>query len=603
MSKLVVFRPQHIDARLNFRDYIAAAKTVPMFKPYGIKWDDDTWILTGLAKPTRSSSEPMVRFGVYKGCKVPLAGNLAQFARAYVALGIGKSFGNPYQEMKYTKPVLRMRDLQEAMVELGVPCPTELTPEVIEITCEKLAKRSTTKNGLMQSQANLKWVFDAMREAKLLCKPFEWTPPISGRGSFLRRSRIMPEKSRTRGLTTDEVTAIATAFHRAETPKEQITTGILALLCCVPARIEELLELPADTKVTKIPGQGYRAGIRWWPKKGGAPQIKWVPDAMLPVARLALERLRRHTSSARKLAKEVMAGRASIDEPRHWPYIAESSPITYDRALMVTPHRLLSKHSPDFRRIERIYYQQVVRLISRSYKDTENIFDEMRITLPDGSPVDITTHMMRHYLNTIANRASVPQADIALWSGRKSLGQNAAYDHESPQELINRVRATFPKSESLVKIPIDQQADFDVAQIKETAHTTPFGWCLQSLRQSPCEMYGKCLNCQNLVCIKGADGKLENIRRELDREKQLRQKALEKQAEGLKVNPRWFEQFDSRIQRLTELVDVLSNPKVTDGSPVMLKESKRLPQFRTTGPRVKPPKTLIEQHPSQKLKG
>lgn len=603
MSRLITFNPQHVDARLNFRDYITAAKTVPMFEPYGIDWNDDTWILTGLARPTRSTSEPMVRFGVYKGCKIPLSGSLAQFARAFVALRIARSLGFPYQEMKFTKPVLRMRDLQAAMEEVGVPCPTELTPEVMEVTCEKLEKRSSTKNGLMQNQAHLKWVFDELRDAKLLCTPFEWTPPVSGRGSYFRRSRILPEQSRTRSLTSDEVAAIAKAFRQAETPKEQIATSILALLCCVPARIEEILELPADTEVTKVPGQGYRSGIRWWPKKGGAPQVKWVPDAMLPIARLALRRLRTHTNDARELARKAIAESAEIRKPRHWPYITDSSKITYDRALMITPHRLLSKQTPDFGRIERINYQQVVRLVSRSYKDTQNIFDEMGITLPNGSPIDITTHMMRHYLNTIANRASVPQADIALWSGRKSMGQNTAYDHESPQELVNRVRATFKKADSLERIPIDQQADFDVAQIKETAHTTPFGWCLQSLRMSPCEMYGKCLNCQSLVCIKGADGKLENIRRELEREKQLRRKAVERQADGLNINPRWFEQFASRIQRLTELVDVLSNPAVTDGSPVMLRDSPRLPQFRTTGRRVKPAQNPMEEQSSQKLKG
>lgn len=279
MAEIIRFDPRHIDARLNFRDYLEAARTLPFLKPYGIEWHCDTWDLTGLAKPVRGSVAPVIRFGAYKGCTEPLQGPVAEFARAYVAFKIAESLGAPRQVMKYTGPVLRIRAMQEAMSEAGVSCPTELTPEIFELTCEKIAQASKAKTGLTQLQAQLKWVFDAMREAQILRVPFEWAPPLarSNRAGASRRTRTKADDTRSRPLTTDEVTAIATAFHRAKSPKEQVATSILALLCCVPARIEELLELPADTEVLKHPGQGYRSGIRWWPKKGGAPPSQMDP--------------------------------------------------------------------------------------------------------------------------------------------------------------------------------------------------------------------------------------------------------------------------------------------------------------------------------------
>lgn len=73
---------------------------------------------------------------------------------------------------------------------------------------------------------------------------------------------------------------------------------------------------------------------------------------------------------ARALAKSVMAGKAEMKTPKHWPHISEDSKLTYDRALMVVPHRLLSKQTPNPGRIERIEYNQIVRLVTRNFKDT-----------------------------------------------------------------------------------------------------------------------------------------------------------------------------------------------------------------------------------------
>lgn len=92
-------------------------------------------------------------------------------------------------------------------------------------------------------------------------------------------------------------------------------------------------------------------------------------------------------------------------------------------------------------------------------------------------------------------------------------------------------------------------------------------------------MFGECLNCTHLVCIKGADVKLNNIKRELERERQLKEKALDRIASGLKASPRWMELFDRKIERLEQLVSILENEDIIDGSPVMIAELGQLPQF------------------------
>jgi hypothetical protein len=47
---------------------------------------------------------------------------------------------------------------------------------------------------------------------------------------------------------------------------------------------------------------------------------------------------------------------------------------------------------------------------------------------PDGSPIRVTTHQFRPWLNTLAQEGGMSQELIARWSGRKDMAQNGAYN-------------------------------------------------------------------------------------------------------------------------------------------------------------------------------
>lgn len=562
------FVPATEDPCTNLGHYLSSAKQLPCSEGLIDQWDDSVWDLKGLAKPLRASTPPRVVFGPTKRGNPGLQGELAAFARAYVAYKIAQTLGSPKQICKYTAPVSRLRDLQEEMVQSGIITIQAISPETFDATCNRLQQRSKSENGLAQLNQSLKWVFDEMSKAKLFGSAFEWRPALmpTSRGTTSRRSRINPEKPG-RALTENELSALARAFHEASTPRQQIASSVFALLCCVPARIEELFSLPVECDILLDPGDGYKAGLRWWPKKGGLPQIKWVPEAMVPVAKKALERIKRHTAPARELASRAMKGEVEVPLPDDWPVFCPKVGINYDQALMVGLKDLLTTRETSTTVLQRITYQHIARYVSKSSYKSKTIFDELGISLPDGSPVEITSHMTRHYLNTVATRTSIPPADIARWSGRKNLSQNRSYDHETAQELLKRTRnSLFPKTQR--KIPIDEQDSWNIAVIKETAHTTPFGWCIQSLVQSPCQLHGQCLNCQNLVCIKGAEEKLVNIKRELTRTRALQEKAEIFAKSDPRLDARWTAHFDTKVQRLEQLVSVLESDETVDGSPV-----------------------------------
>lgn len=588
MVEIIKFDPRGNDCEENLARYIEAAKALPFMAISNIVWDAQTWDLAGLAKPERAGQKPSVRFGERDSSELSDGSPMGEFARAFVAFKIGEEVGTLRQVGKFTKPVVVLRILAGVMADHGLTDLSEIGPTLLDATVDHIEAQGGKDYGIAQRIKSLEWLATAFNATGVLRSPFDWSV---GNTNARLKSRIN-QFDDDRNFTTDELEAVAEAFVRAKTPRQQIITAVLALLCCAPARISEILALPVDCDVVLDPGDGYQAGLRWWPKKGGAPQVKFIPKAMVPVAQEALKRIKLHTDSARRLARAVMDGDAAFAQiPKGWPSLPGDTPLPYDRALMIAHPYTLSESEKTRSKndcVEPITYHQIMGGL-QGQEGVATVFEEMGIRLSDGSALLVNTHKPRHYLNTLANKASVPQADIALWSGRKNIQQNSAYDHETARELLARIKIARGPG-SIASIPIDDQSAYDIAQIKETAHTTQFGWCAQSLRQNPCQMFGECLNCSHLVCIKGAEGKLSNIKRELDRERQLLAKAEERIAGGLRVSPAWMEIYGRKISRLEQLVEILESNKIIDGSPVLMRKIDQIPQFDP----VAPGKTLAE---------
>lgn len=336
MSEIIPFTPRDREWDQNLADYVAAAKALPFMAISLIVWGADKWDLTGLAKPGRTSDRPVVTFAGGLSKEPPLVGAMGEFARAFVAFRIAEEFGVLRQIGKYTKPVLMMRVLIAVMAESGTGAPEDITPYMLDAAVERLRAAGGKPYGIEQRSIALEHIAKELNRAGIVRSPFDWS---IGKQVHWLASRINKYDD-ARNFTKDEIEAVAEAFVRARTPREQIVTSVLAILCSVPARISELLELPVDCDVILDPGDGFQAGLRWWPKKGGAPQVKFVPKAMVPVVEEALARIKRHTESARRLARAVLEGKAVIDRlPEGWPNFPGEVGLTYDRALMVIVRR------------------------------------------------------------------------------------------------------------------------------------------------------------------------------------------------------------------------------------------------------------------------
>lgn len=264
--------------------------------------------------------------------------------------------------------------------------------------------------------------------------------------------------------------------------------------------------------------------------------------------------------------------------PPGFPFLNEELGLKYSEALILVRRNELHPARATFNSvIEPVNVNQVNSALgARSEHGFESMFDRLGFKESDGSPVEMTTHQFRHYLNTLAQAGGLSQLDIAKWSGRVDIRQNEAYDHVSADEMVAKIRLSIgveskmfgPLAKLPKNIPISRD---EFARLKiPTAHTTDFGFCVHDYTMMPCEQNADCINCNEHVCVKGDEHKAAMVKRRLEEAQDLLERAKAAMADGYYGADRWMEHHQKTVVRLTQLAAILDDPSVPAGSIIQL---------------------------------
>lgn len=128
--------------------------------------------------------------------------------------------------------------------------------------------------------------------------------------------------------------------------------------------------------------------------------------------------------------------------PPGFPLFDRNYNLKFSDAMCVFPADSLHGNKTECRcMITRLTHSQInARIQVNNSPRADSIFEKFGFHESDGSPIRFHTHMLRHYLNTMAQDAGLSQLDIALISGRKVVAQNASYDHVSAQRRLQQAR-------------------------------------------------------------------------------------------------------------------------------------------------------------------
>lgn len=204
-----------------------------------------------------------------------------------------------------------------------------------------------------------------------------------------------------------------------------------------------------------------------------------------------------------------------------------------------------------------------------------SIFDRFKYTEDDGSPIELNTHSLRHYLNMLAQMGGMSSAEIAMFSGRKDVSQNRAYDHMTSDEvqapIADALKAGF--TATLVELPSARQiilrSQFSSAGTS-AAHTTKYGWCMHDFASEPCQLHRDCINCEEQECIKGEAHKLQNLRlfkSETELSLSRARSAASDSDWGADI---WVQHYTQTLERTNALIAILEDPAVPDGTRIRL---------------------------------
>lgn len=227
---------------------------------------------------------------------------------------------------------------------------------------------------------------------------------------------------------------------------------------------------------------------------------------------------------------------------------------------------------------------------------TDSIFDELSITDEDGSPLVITSHQPRHWLNTKLKLAGEEDWLIAKWSGRADIEQNKAYDGrtETQKSRLTKRIGQVTKGEGVMSVaktiqllePYTSDAPPPAIVLHDlglpvslkslgvdrtgAAQFTGLGFCVHNYADSPCVKNGDCAVCSDHVCMKGLPHTLDELKRlEKLYEEQLADAKLkaEKQVFGA---DRWVTASGFRLSKIRTIITMMEDPASQDGTPIRI---------------------------------
>lgn len=278
-----------------------------------------------------------------------------------------------------------------------------------------------------------------------------------------------------------------------------------------------------------------------------------------------------------------------------WPLVVDDDGLKLraDEALMVSFEGALTSTVVNKSKIYlEIPTQNNLRNFLAAKADDKNttVFERLDIRLPDGTHPRIQSHDLRHFLNTMAQRAGVPQKIIASWSGRKDLGQNMVYDHRTDEERVQDIGKGVDydevTSDELITLQMEafrgeiappskfvlsaQQSNFNEIRKKLFINVTQGGFCIGDLREELCPSAQNCINCSRHMVCAGAENSTA-IFREKARIMNLQHRELKEQLKAGRrgVTKEHVEHMAAQCRGANEMLLALNDPEAVEGTPIL----------------------------------
>ncbi|GAC1412356.1 MAG: hypothetical protein NVSMB57_07760 [Actinomycetota bacterium] len=297
------------------------------------------------------------------------------------------------------------------------------------------------------------------------------------------------------------------------------------------------------------------------------------------------------SSIQKKLPKQPLGGRTigyrfeDIERavismlPQTFPYVAGSPDLKCkDSVVCVRTNEMHSDKATYLCMFETFDYNVITNpLGAREGRGGNSIFERFNYTEADGTPIELKSHSLRHYINTLAQIGGLTSAQIAFFSGRKDERQNRHYNWRTSAEIQAPVTAALAggfTSELELQSkgrerPLVTRSEFRKLGLG-AGHTSDFGYCDHDFASEPCPQNRDCVNCDEHECIKGDAEKEAGLRlRRSETAFFLNQARAALRDEEYNADT-WVAHYTKSLARMDALIGILDDPKVREGARIRL---------------------------------
>lgn len=220
----------------------------------------------------------------------------------------------------------------------------------------------------------------------------------------------------------------------------------------------------------------------------------------------------------------------------HWPHTSDSERVKVWESLLLhrwnqfsdNPHRREYPNSWMIANSTRMNIQLSSKWVDGIRRQT-SLFDRLRITLEDGSSVQLTSHDFRRWHGTRGRALAakgLTEHMLRMLAGRQDIRQNDAYDFNTPKQKAAAFRKLLasPGDALLlherweVGMPIHrhelENRSLGKSEVIEAVQISEVGGCTHSVLEPPCMKGGDCMPCSKKKYVKGTPGCLEYLQKQ-----------------------------------------------------------------------------------------
>ena len=261
-----------------------------------------------------------------------------------------------------------------------------------------------------------------------------------------------------------------------------------------------------------------------------------------------------------------------------WPQIAEIDKPVCDLLCLVRENEFHIEFAPkeySFECPNLNLLNDALGAIHQRLPGTHSLFSELGIKNEDGGEIVISSHQIRVWLSTMAERGEMDSLDLAMFAGRSRIEDNRAYDLRPMSEfkaesrkLLELGLESLDGTTALEAVKVNVPVTFEMLGRKDrigTVQVSGYGYCEHDWTMTPCTKAGECISCKEHACVKGLPKNVEHLKQLEDVVQNELNRAAAATQEGFHGANAWLVYHGKKLAIIKTLLKYLEDDQLPDG--------------------------------------